>query len=143
MTESLIEAPTLRPLCTVDLKLNAPLMIGDGPSGKRMVVDITAMSLTGERLNAELEGRAAADWLTITQNVATIDVRATLKTNDGALIYLQYRGRSDVTNGLGTSPVIVAPIFESSDERYLWLNAVQSVGKGDIRSLRYEWFEVV
>ncbi len=143
MTELLIEAPMLRPLCTVDLKLNAPVMIGDGPAGKRMVVDITAMTLTGERLNAELEGRAAADWLTITQNVATIDVRATLKTNDGALIYLQYRGRSDVTNGLGTSPVIVAPIFETSDERYLWLNAVQAVGKGDIRSLRYEWFEVV
>jgi hypothetical protein len=107
-----------------------------------MIVDIKTMALSGQRLNASLAGRAAADWLTISGHVATIDVRATLETEDGALIYLQYSGRSDVTRGLGSAPVYVAPIFEASDERYRWLNAVQAVGVGDIAELRYEWFEV-
>lgn len=143
MNEPLVEALTLRPLCTVDLELQPPTMIGDGPSGKRMIVDIAAMQLRGERLNAELEGRAAADWLTIGANVARIDVRATLRTRDGALLYLQYRGRSDVTHGIGSAPIIVAPTFETSDERYLWLNAVQAIGKGSLAARRYEWFEVL
>ena len=143
MTEPRIEAPTLRPLCTVDLELQKPVMIGQGPSGKRMIVDIAEMTLRGERLEAELEGRAAADWLTIAANVATIDVRATLRTHDDALLYVRYTGRSDVTGGIGTSPIIVAPVFETSDERYLWLNAIQAIGKGDLATRRYQWFEVL
>ena len=83
------------------------------------------------------------DWLTIGANVARIDVRATLRTRDGALLYLQYRGRSDVTHGIGSAPIIVAPTFETSDERYLWLNAVQAIGKGSLAARRYEWFEVL
>ena len=142
MNEPETAALTLRPLCTVDLELRPPTMIGAGPSGKRMIVDIAAMRLRGARLNADLEGRAAADWLTIGANVATIDVRATLRTHDGALLYLQYRGRSDVTHGIGSAPIVVAPVFETSDERYLWLNAVQAIGKGDLAALRYDWFEV-
>ena len=143
MNDRVVATPTLRPLCTVDLTLKPPAMIGDGPSGKRMIVDIEAMTLSGDRLRAELEGHAAADWLTIAANVARIDVRATLRTDDGALLYLHYQGRSDVTGGMGSAPIIVAPVFETSDERYLWLNAVQAIGKGDLATRRYEWFEVL
>jgi hypothetical protein len=41
--------------------------------------------------------------------------------------------------------VYVAPRFETCDERYLWLNRIQAVGKGIVHedlSLDYEWFEV-
>ncbi|WP_439100631.1 DUF3237 domain-containing protein [Congregibacter sp.] len=136
-------AITLRPLCTVDLVIREPSLIGHGPSGQRLIADIEAMTLTGDRLQAELEGSAAADWLTIGCGVAKIDVRATLRTHDDALIYLQYQGRSDATKGLGSAPIVVAPVFETSDERYQWLNAVQAIGKGDLALRRYEWFEVL
>jgi hypothetical protein len=37
------------------------------------------------------------------------------------------------------------PRFETSDERYLWLNRIQAIGKGtlyeDGLSLDYEWYE--
>ena len=132
----------LRPLCTVDLELAPATNIGEGPSGTRMVVDIHSMTISGDRLNARLKGGAAADWFTVVGSTATIDVRATLETDDGALIYVQYRGRSDVTSGIGALPMYVAPTFETSDERYQWLNHVQAVGKGDLKTLRYEWFEV-
>ena len=42
--------------------------------------------------------------------------------------------------------IYVAPRFETCDERYLWLNRIQAVGKGTLQedglSLYYEWYEV-
>jgi len=129
-------------LCTVELDLEAPTVIGPGPSGERIIVDITGMRFSGKRLNATLKGRAAADWLTVVGSTATIDVRATIETHDGALIYVQYQGRSDVKDGIGAAPIYVTPTFETSDERYLWLNHLQAAGKGDLKTRRYEWYEM-
>lgn len=134
--------PELIPLCRVDLELGPPSMIGKGPSGQRMIVEVVAMTLTGDRLNGTLKGRSSADWVTIVGATATIDVRATIETDDGALVYVQYRGRSDITNGMGSTPIYVAPVFETGDERYQWLNHIQAVGKGLLSDLRYDWFEV-
>lgn len=61
-----------------------------------------------------------------------MDVRLTLETDDGALIYMEYGGRRDfsqIAPGLDT-PVYIAPRFETSDERYRWLNKIQAIGKG-------------
>ena len=132
----------LIPLCRVDLELGPAVVVGDGPSGTRMVVELLAMTLTGDRLDGTLRGPSAADWLTVVGTVATIDVRATIETGDGALVLVQYRGRSDVTNGMGTAPIYVAPVFETGDPRYCWLNSIQAVGRGLLSDLRYEWYEV-
>lgn len=132
----------LVPLCHVELTLAAPHMVGEGPSGTRIVADITGMALTGERLTASLKGAGAADWLTVAGSVATVDVRATLETDDGALVSVSYAGRSDVSGGIGTAPFFVAPRFETGDERYRWLNAVQAVGKGLLADRSYDWYEL-
>jgi len=129
-------------LCTVEIELAPPIVVGEGPDGMRMIVEVTSMIFSGERLNATMKGQAAADWLTIVGTVAKIDVRATVETLDGALIYVQYKGRTDVKDGIGSSPIYVAPTFETSDERYQWLNHVQAAGKGDLKTHRYEWFEL-
>ena len=134
--------PRLIPLCQVHLKLAAPLVIGSGPSGNRLVAGIEAMDIRGERLNATLAGATAADWLTTVGTTATIDVRATVVTHDGAYVYIQYRGRSDTTNGFGSAPVFVSANFETGDARYRWLNNVQAIGRGDFAKLRYDWFEL-
>lgn len=134
--------PGLVHLCTVDLELAPVTSIGDGPAGRRLVAGIDAMRLHGSRLNASLEGRTAADWLTLAAGVATIDVRATVRTDDGALVYLQYHGRSDASNGFGTAPVFVAVTFETSDPRYQWLNHTQATGKGVVSERRYEWYQL-
>lgn len=129
-------------LCSVDLELATPLNIGEGPCGRRVIVDVKSMVFSGARLNGTLKGHAAADWLTVSADVASIDVRATIETFDNALIYVRYTGRSDATHGVGSAPIYVAPTFETSDERYLWLNKLQLIGKGDLKTRRYEWFEV-
>jgi hypothetical protein len=68
----------------------------------------------------------------------------TIATHDEANILVQYRGRMDLTNGPGSSPIYVAPLFETGDARYEWLNRIQAVGKGDFKGDRisYEFFEV-
>jgi len=30
------------------------------------------------------------------------------------------------------APVYITPLFETSDERYAWLNKIQAVGKGTV-----------
>ena len=131
----------LVPLCSVDLQLATPLHVGVGPGGRRLVAEITRMDMTG-RLTASLHGSASADWLTQVADVATIDVRATLLTEDGALVYVQYSGRSDISAGMGSAPMYVAPRFETGAPAYAWLNAVQAVGKGSLADLHYDWYEL-
>ena len=51
-----------------------------------------------------------------------------------------YRGRVD----LSTGRVYSAPLYDTGDERYLWLNAIQAVAKGttDGTNLEYQIYEV-
>jgi hypothetical protein len=134
----------LVPLCTISAVLERPLDIGKTPAGTRMIYEVVSARVDGERLSGEVKGKANADWVTISPDgIATIDVRSTLETDDGELVFVQYLGRTDVSNGSG-EPIYIAPRFETGAERYRWLNKVQAVGKGffDGRTLNYEVYEV-
>ena len=83
------------------------------------------------------------DWLRVLPNGALrLDVRATLKTDDGALIYISYNGiiqhSAESAEKLGKGELlttkdipyfITAPTFQTSSEKYAWLNSVQLVNK--------------
>ena len=135
----------LVPLTTATITLAEPMPIGDGPAGLRLIIEVASAEFSGDRLRGSMKGSAAADWLTINGTVGTLDVRATMETHDGALIFMQYGGRTDVTNGPGGAPLYVTPTFETADERYTWLNSIQAVGKGQLDgpNLTYEWYELV
>lgn len=137
-----MDSLTLIPLCSVDLELAAATVIKAGPAGTRIIAPITGMRLTGDRLNGTLEGQAAADWMTVVDGVATIDVRATIRTDDDAIVFVQYRGRSDASQRIGAAPMHVAVTFETAAPQYAWLNALLAVGRGELSEMRYEWFEV-
>jgi hypothetical protein len=85
----------------------------------------------------ELSGR----WATIRRDgVVVIDVRATLETDDGALIQLTYTGRDDLGEGgydrflrgdpLPVTELRIAPVMQCSHPDYLWLDRPQFVGIG-------------
>jgi hypothetical protein len=129
------------------VSLAPPIVLENTPSGTRYIIEVKSIRFEGERIKANMKGAAAADWLTITADgVGTLDVRATLETDDGALIFTHYNGRVDVSQGIGKSPVYTAPLFDTGDARYAWLNKIQAVGKGalseDGSQLDYEIFEV-
>lgn len=101
------------------------------PFGTRVIVDVTDMRIAGPRLNAHMTGTAAADWGTrAADGTVQLDVRATLETDDGALVFVQYNGRFDLSDPAAPGPVYTTPRFETGDPRYAWLNKVQAVMKG-------------
>lgn len=84
----------------------------------------------------------AGDWArALPSGVSRLDVRATIKTDDGALIYISYNGifrESEETEARAikgevlTSKdmyFVIAPTMQTSAKKYDWLNAVQCIGK--------------
>jgi hypothetical protein len=83
------------------------------------------------------------DWLQILPSGALrLDVRATLKTDDGALIYISYNGiiqhSAESAEKLGKGELlttkdipyfITTPTFQTSSDKYAWLNSLQLVNK--------------
>jgi Protein of unknown function (DUF3237) len=135
----------LVPLCTLTITLKDPMMLPNTPSGTRTIVEVAEAKLEGERLSGTMKGAAAADWATIGPDMTcTLDVRGTFETYDGALVFTHYRGRIDLSKPPGESPVYAAPLFETGDVRYAWLNRIQAVAKGklDGPTLTYEICEV-
>ncbi len=142
-----IETAKLDLLAHVEVKLGPTHALIKAPYGARLIVDVLDARIEGERFNASLLGTAAADWVTAAPDMTTgaLDVRATLKTDDGAIIYAEYRGR--VRFGAdGVNEVFTSPRFETGDPRYAWLNGVQCIGKGisnqHQRWLRYRLYAV-
>jgi hypothetical protein len=102
---------------------------------------LTGGDITGPKLFGKLRP-VGADWLVVrTDGVLVVDVRATMETNDGALIYVTSNGVVDLGEDgyqdflKGVPPpsgiaIRVAPCFVTSDARYLWLNRLFCVGVG-------------
>jgi hypothetical protein len=135
------------PLATATITLAEPFMLPGTPTGTRVIAEVADAVLEGDRLQGKLRGSAAADWMTLSPAmVGTLDVRALFETHDGALVYTWYQGRMDLSNGPSAATVYAAPLYETGDERYAWLNLVQGVAKGrlndDATQLVYEISEI-
>ena len=137
----------LVPLCTMHLQARPPIEVGAGAAGTRIIFEIESVQVKGDRLSGEMLGTAAADWVTVgPEGTGTLDIRETLRTDDGAVIFVQYQGKLDLSRGMQfPMTAYVAPRFETGDARYAWLNRIQAVGKGTLNedlSVDYEWYEV-
>ena len=67
-----------------------------------------------------MEGRTTGDWILIgPEGTGALDVRETLRTDDGAIIYMQYHGPLHAHEGRHTAVSIISsdgvPIQEISD----------------------------
>jgi hypothetical protein len=134
----------LIPLCTATVTLAEPITLAGTPVGTRMILEVLDARTEGERFTSRIKGSANADWLLVgADGTGSLDVRATVETDDGALVFIQYTGRTDLSGGPG-APVFVTPRFETGDVRYAWLNRIQAVGKGNLEGSRltYDWYEL-
>jgi hypothetical protein len=143
MTDNRTDTPStlqLIPLAHVSVGAGAVFQVSGGPFGNRVIAGISDGRWEGERLTGNIVG-AGGDWAMPSNGDAMLlDVRQVIQTDDGATVYVTYQGRCDRSRGTYT----VAPTFETADERYSWLNAVQAIGQGRFEDgrLNYRMFEV-
>ena len=80
-------------LFDIVIDLNPRLNFGAGPAGQRVLFGAAKGSFEGPRLRGEVLA-GGGDWaLFRPDGVMTLDVRLSLKTHDGALVYMSYGGR--------------------------------------------------
>ncbi|HZZ35294.1 MAG TPA: DUF3237 domain-containing protein [Caulobacteraceae bacterium] len=156
-------APTMTPLCDVDIALEdgAPIVLGRSPWRNRRVSYITGGRFEGPRLKGEVRA-GGGDWSESGagedgEALTLLDVRSIWVTHDGAQIYVAYGGRLVIPRaalGAFRDPAKVeglpedsyyfrtALTFETDDPRYAWLNQVVAVGRGrrTARGVRYAVF---
>ena len=129
-------------LFTLTGTVGAPSEIGVLPQGRRRIIPIEGGEFEGPRLRGHVLP-FGADWMLIRPDgVAVIDVRATLQTDDDALIYMRYsgyrHGPTDVMQALADGEDVdpakyyfrIAVILETGAEKYSWLNRMVAVGTG-------------
>lgn len=132
----------LEPLYEAHVEIKQPVEVGAGPFGVRIVYDIAGGTVEGPRLKGKVLP-SGADWLLVTNDgVSRLSVRATVLTDDGAHIYLEYPGIAQLppevaarfmrgeTVDYGEGYFMTTPRFETGDPRYAWLNAVVAVAEG-------------
>jgi hypothetical protein len=121
-------APAFEYLGTLTIETGARTVVENGPQGTRTIVQITGGRFDGPRLKASVEG-PAGDWITNrADGTYKLDVRFTLRTDDGALILVTYNGVGETTST--GARLRSAPLFETGDARYAWLTKLQAVGLG-------------
>ena len=143
------------------MTLHAPL---DPPQAIDQGLLIFNVQQGGWFEGARLKGKLlapGADWLRVMPSgVMRLDVRATIQTDDGELIYVSYGGaiqcskeQADRLNSgqqlkAGDCYFVTAPTFQTRSEKYGWLNGLQAVGKmislkvGEGGHVRYDIFAV-
>ncbi|MFE3518279.1 DUF3237 domain-containing protein [Streptomyces sp. NPDC059166] len=125
--------------------LDPRLDFGAGPLGRRVLFGAAGGTFDGPRLRGTVVP-GGGDWaLFRPDGVMALDVRLTLRTDDGELLYMTYGGRwvippelkADMTDPVKRHRIGPAhyyfrtnPLFETGSERYAWLNDIVCVGSG-------------
>lgn len=131
-----------RPLFTMKLAVRPLLIVGETPAAFRRVGLVCGGQFEGERLSGEvLDG--GSDWQSVRSDGSTIlDVRLNLRTDDGTLIGMQYKGVrhgppeiiARIDKGEEIDPASyyfrINPMFEVRSGQYEWLNNILAVGLG-------------
>jgi len=115
----------------------------------------------GPRINGTFVA-PGGDWLrTMPSGVFRLDVRGSIRTDDGAEIYFSYNGviqqseksaerlmNGEMLTDKDIPYFVTAPTFQTSSPKYAWLNGVQTVGKmvelkfGESGYVKYDVFIV-
>lgn len=85
--------PRLRKVYRLHATLGEPLDLGDVVQGHRRIVPQTGGMFTGPEISGRLLPGASADWqIVLPDGTSVADIRYTLQTDGGDLLYVQSRG---------------------------------------------------
>jgi muconolactone delta-isomerase len=92
-TRNELPGPRLTFVYRLEATLAAPLDLGETAGGRRRIAVQTGGTFTGPGLNGKLLPGVSADWqLVLPDGTALGDIRYTLQTDDGDLLYVQSQG---------------------------------------------------
>jgi hypothetical protein len=143
-------------LMTMRASLDPP-QIADG---NLLIVNVPSGSVEGPRIKGKIIA-PSADWLRLLPGgVLRLDVRATIQTDDGEMIFTSYNGirscpkevQERFVKGEVLKPdecyFVTAPTFQTKSEKYGWLNSIQAIGKmveqkrGEASYVTYDIFQI-
>ncbi|BCM83228.1 DUF3237 domain-containing protein [Methylobacterium indicum] len=133
-------------LFRMSLTVGPPQGIGPSRGAELRVVPVTGGTVAGPRLTAEVLPGPAGDWLRVEPDGTThLDVRLTLRTTTGGLVYCRYTGLRagppEVLARLGRGEAVdpedyyfrTALRFETGAPDLAWLDRTIAVGVGQRR----------
>ena len=136
--------PKLEHLFDMHADLEAPQVLAGTPLGVRQIFIVKDGSVEGPRIKGKvLPG--GGDWALVRSDGAVqLDVRATVQTDDGALIYVTYGGlivaepavfgrllqAEDVP--LSEYYFYTNPVFQTGAPQYAWLNQRIAIARGKV-----------
>lgn len=123
------------------VKLETPVVVGDTPKGNRQILVGEGGEFQGKRMQGVILPNGA-DWFLIrSDGVGELDVRVILQTIDNEKIYMNSTGflhyprekAKEVLSGKARPEdyyLREKTVFETSSEKYGWLNSIVAVGTG-------------
>ena len=131
---------------TLQVAVGPAQQIGAVPRGMRAIAPIAGGSFEGPRLRGKVLA-GGADWTLLrSDGVLELDLRITLESDDGALIYVTSFGvrhgppeaLAALARGEAVDPSSyyfrTTPRFETSAPQYVFLNRLIAVASGDRRA---------
>ena len=147
-----------RPLFTISMTLDPVMEVGNTPAGNRRVFTVSGGHFEGDRLKGVVLPQASSDLLLVRADGSSQqDARLVLKTDDGVIIVMTYRGvrhaSAEVSERIARGEQVgsseyylrTAPFFETSAPKYAWLNKIVavSVGERQPNGVSYQVFEIL
>jgi hypothetical protein len=135
--------PSLTLLYRLEAVVGEPLDVGEVSQGRRRILPLTGGTFAGPELNGKLLPGTSADWqIVLADGTALGDIRYTLQTDGGALLYVQSRGvrhgSAEVLERLGRGEDVDASEYtfrtstqiETASRELAWLNKGVFIGVG-------------
>ena len=125
------------------LSVGAPQAVGTTRTGELRIIPVTGGTIEGPALKGEVMPGTAADWLRVDPDgTAHMDVRLTIKTTDGHVVFMHYSGirtgKAPVLARLNAGEAVdpseyyfrTAVRFETGAAPLAWLNRILAIGIG-------------
>lgn len=130
-----LPSPTLTLVYRLEASLGTPADLGAIPQGRRRIAPLTGGTFSGPELNGTLVPGASADWQVVLEDGTALgDIRYTLQTDAGDVLYVQSRsvrhGPQEVLARLGRGEEVApseytfrtATQIETAAPHLDWLN---------------------
>ena len=141
---ALLPDPSLTRVYRLEATVGEPLDLGDIAQGRRRIVPLTGGTFAGPELNGTLLPGSSADWqIVLPDGTALGDIRYTLQTDDGDLLYVQSRGvrhgSAECSTVSRAASSVRARVWRRESAHQLLDDSRQRLPPRDQRLLRQAW----